>query len=125
MRRFFLLLMICFSAFSLSACTGDGHFTFLGYTTKPNYDEKYKFVYVPIFKSAAFQSGPLRGLEYEVTSAVQKQIELVTPYKVVSYREGAHTELIGTITLTPLALTNRNQLNEIREGEQAVQVDVI
>ena len=125
MRRFFPLLLICFSAFSLSACTGDGHFTFLGYTTKPNYDEKYKFIYVPIFKTAAFQSGPLRGLEYQVTSAVQKQIEAVTPYKVVSYREGAHTELIGTITLTPLALTNRNQTNEIREGEQAIQIDVI
>jgi hypothetical protein len=124
MRRL-LLPFLCFCAVCLPACTGDGHFTFLGYTTKPNYDEKYKYVYVPIFKTAAFQSGPLRGLEYEVTSAVQKQIEAITTYKVVSYREGADTELLGTITMTPLAVTNRNQLNEIREGEQAIQIDVI
>ena len=58
----------------LPSCEWDGHFTLLGYTTKPNYDERYRTVYVPIFETHAFQSGPLRGLEYELTKEVQRQI---------------------------------------------------
>ena len=120
--RFVLLSLVALVPLS---CSGDGHINILGYTTRPNYDEKYKLIYVPIFKGAAFQSGPLRGVDYLVTKEVQRQIEAVTPYKVVSYREGADAELLGTITLTPVVVTNRNQMNEIREGEQAIQVDVI
>ena len=110
---------------ALPACTGDGHFNFLGYTTKPPYSDKIHTVYVPIFASKAFQDGPMRGLEYQLTKSVQKQIELITPYKVVSYRDGADTELLGTITLIQLGIVNRNQLNEIREGELSVTIELV
>jgi hypothetical protein len=67
----------------------------------------------------------LRGLENELTLAVQRQIEQVTNYKVVSYREGADTELLVTIINTPQAIFNRNQLNEVRGSEMVVQVELV
>src|SRR5689334_13758284 len=81
----------------LSACAGGGHFSILGYTTKPNYDENIHTVYVPIFQTRIFESGQFRGFEFRLTEAVQREIETRTPYKVVSCREGADTELLGTV----------------------------
>jgi len=37
-------------ALALCGCESGGHFTFLGYTTRPNYDTCIKTVYVPIFQ---------------------------------------------------------------------------
>ncbi|MBI1918290.1 MAG: hypothetical protein HYS12_26665, partial [Planctomycetes bacterium] len=59
----------------LPACAQDGHLTFLGYTTQPNYDMKVHTVRVPIFKNYTFR----RGLEFELTREVCKQIEQKTP----------------------------------------------
>ena len=108
-----------------AACTGGGNFSFLGYTSRPPFPDNIRTVYVPVFQNRAFQSGPLRGLEFELTKSVQRQIEHVSNYKVVSYREGADTELLGTVVLTQVNLVNRNPLNEIREGELAVQIELV
>jgi hypothetical protein len=116
---------VLLAVLATSSCTGDGHFTFLGYTTKPPYRTDIHTVYVPIFKNKAFQSGPLRGLENELTKSVQRKIEQVTPYKVVWRREDADTELLGTIVRIDQALVNRNQLNEIREAEVGVQIEIV
>jgi hypothetical protein len=109
---------------AMPACAGDGHLNLLGYTTRPNYDTGIRTVYVPIFENKTMQAGPWRGLERQLTDAIVKQIELKTPYKVVGSRARADTELIGTIVVTNKTLINRNQLNEIREGETAVQVEI-
>jgi len=124
-RLWLIRLCVLTAALLTPACTGDGHFTFLGYTTKPQYCENIHTVYVPIFKNKAFQAGPLRGLEYELTRSVQRKIEQVTPYKVVHRREDADTELLGTIVKTDIAIINRNQLNEVREGEIGVSIELV
>jgi len=108
-----------------SGCTSDGHLRILGYSTKPPYEEKYRTIYVPVFQNRAFQSGPLRGLENELTLAVQRQIEQVTPYKIVSYRDGADTELLGKIVDTRQVIFNRNQLNEIRACDVLFQIELV
>jgi hypothetical protein len=108
-----------------AGCAADGHFDFLGYTTRPNYDTNIHTVYVPIFLNHAFQAGPLRGMEFEVTKDVVREIESKTPYKVVSYREGADTELIGEIILVTKNLLNRTQLNEVREAEFTLTAQVV
>jgi Lipopolysaccharide-assembly len=108
----------------LTGCAG-GHLNFLGYTTRPNYDEGIRTVYVPIFQNRLFQAGPFRGLEFTLTEAVQREIEARTPYKVVSYREGADTELLGTIVSQPKNVILRNQQNEVREAEIVLGVEVI
>lgn len=103
----------------LSACEGR-NFTILGYTTKPNYDDRIHTVYVPIFKNITYQ----RGLEFDLTQAVVREIEAKTPYKVISDRDRADTELLGTIVTVTKNLLNMNQLNEVREGEYVVTVQV-
>jgi hypothetical protein len=105
----------------LPACAQDGQFSFLGYTTQPNYDLKIHTVRVPIFKNYTFR----RGLEFELTREVCKQIEQKTPYKVVGVNQPADSELLGTITQANKNILNRNQLNEIREAETQFVVEII
>ena len=115
MKRAFPLLLIL-----LAGCTADGHFQFLGYSTAPNYDQSIRTVYVPIFENTTLR----RGLEFQVTRAVIREIEAKTPYKVVDCLEKADTELIGKIVGRRKSLINANQVNEIREAEVMVNVEV-
>ena len=124
MKRIALSLLAAFAC-TLSSCTSGGHFELFGYTTKPNYDDSIHTVYLPIFQNKAFQAGPLRGLENELTEEVQRQIEMKTPYKVTHDSERADTELLGTIVATPKNILNRNQLNEVREGEMVIRVEIV
>jgi hypothetical protein len=106
-------------ALALSSCESGGHFTVLGYTTRPNYDESIKTVRVPIFENRTFR----RGLEFDLTRAVIREIELKTPYKVV--QGDADTELKGTIISYNKNIINRNQLNEVREAETTLAVELV
>jgi hypothetical protein len=107
-------------ALPLTGCESGGHFTLLGYTTRPNYDSCIKTVYVPIFENNTFW----RGLEFDITRAVVRAIEDKTPYKVVSDRDRADTELLGTVVSFNKNILNRNQLNEQRETETVLTVAV-
>src|SRR5207249_1080172 len=64
-------------------------------------------------------------MEFDLTRAVVRAIELKTPYKVVSDRGKADTELSGTILALNKNILNRNQLNEIREAETVLTVAVV
>jgi len=55
---------------------------------------------------------------------VIREIEAKTPYKVVSNRDCADTELKGTIISLNKNVINRNQLNEIREAETTLAVEI-
>jgi hypothetical protein len=103
----------------LPACEWDGNFTILGYSTAPNYDLKYKTVRVPVFQNKTYR----RNLEYDLTQAVITQIEEITRMKVVTGQ--ADTELIGTITMTNKNILNLNQLNEIREGQATITIELV
>jgi hypothetical protein len=105
----------------LSSCTSDGNFTVLGYTTKPNYDCSIHTVRVPIFKNVTFQ----RGLEFELTRAVVREIEAKTPFKVVGEDCSADTELTGRIISLNKNILSRTQLNEVREAETILGVEVV
>jgi hypothetical protein len=108
-----------------SGCGWDGHFSIFGYTTRPNYDESIRTVYVPLFQNKAFTANPYRGIEKEITRAVIREIEAKTPYKVVSDCERADTELLGTLIIINKVLLNRNQLNEVREFELQLSAEVV
>jgi hypothetical protein len=114
-------LLVTAVVLSLSSCEWDGNFTVLGYTTKPNYDDNIKSVYVPIFANITFR----RGLEFDLTQAVIREIQLKTPFKVVSNRECADTELTGKIINLNKLMLNRNQLNEVREAETTLTVEIV
>jgi hypothetical protein len=117
-----VLLALALAAVSmvLPSCAWDGHFTLFGYTTRPNYDRGIKTVRVPIFENATIW----RGLEFDLTQAVIREIELRTPYKVVSAECNADTELKGKIISFNKLLLNRNQLNEVREAETTLAVEL-
>jgi Lipopolysaccharide-assembly len=111
-------LLIVALGIVLPSCNGDGNFTILGYTTSPMYDCGIRTVRVPIFKNETMR----QGLEFELTKEVVKQIEAITPYKVISGQGHADTELTGTITLMNKAVTLRTPLNEIRQGQTVLAV---
>src|SRR5262249_31118753 len=67
------------AALSLVSCEPGHNFTVFGYTTQPNYNCNIHTVYVPIFKNRTFY----KGLEFDLTRAVIREIEAKTPYKVV------------------------------------------
>lgn len=104
----------------LPACE-NGHFCLLGYTTQPNYDTNIHTVYVPIFENRTFR----KGIEYDLTRAVVRAIEQYTPYKVVSNCDKADTELLGKVITFNKGILNRNQLNEVREAETVLMVEVV
>ena len=114
------MLVLAASALLLPSCEWDGNFTVLGYTTKPQYPTNIHTVYVPIFKNLTLW----RGIEFDLTRAVIREIEAKTPYKVVSNPDCADTELKGTIVSLNKNVINRNQLNEIREAETTLAVEI-
>lgn len=116
-----LLFVVAAGALFLPGCDWDGQFTVLGYTTAPQYDRSIHTVYVPIFKNLTFW----KRMEFELTRQVIREIETKTPYKVVSDRSKADTELLGTIISYNKNVINRNQLNEIREAETTLAVEVV
>ena len=64
-----------------------------GYSTKSLHRTDVQTVIVPIFSSKSFR----RNLEFDLTREVVKTLETRTPYKVVSDRARADTELRGEI----------------------------
>jgi Lipopolysaccharide-assembly len=119
------IVLSVFFAIALAGCESAGHFSLLGYTTRPNYNENIRTVYVPQFQSQIFVDSTRRSLPVDVTKAVIREIESKTPYKVTSNRDEADTELTGTLLLLSKQLLNRNQLNEIREAETVLTAAIV
>lgn len=106
-------------------CQSGRDFTVLGYSTKPQHDENIRTVYVPVMKNTAFQTAPNREMEVDITKAVIREIETRTRMKVVSDRDRADTELLGTLVALRKGVVNTNQLNLTREAEVTATVNVV
>lgn len=105
--------------------TWDGHLNLGRYTTRPNYEASIRTVRVPVFKNKTQVYQGLSGVENELTLAIIREIEMKTPYKVVPANADADTELTGTIVSYSKGIINRNHLNEVREAETYMAVDVV
>lgn len=112
------LALLCLG---LSSCTSDGHVSVLGYSTAPNYDPTIRTVRVPIFKNETYR----RGLEFDLTRAVIREIEAKTPYKVVSADSAADTELLGKIVARNKSILLYTQTGLVREAETTLAVEVV
>ncbi|HUT58319.1 MAG TPA: LptE family protein [Phycisphaerae bacterium] len=86
-----ILLTLLAGATAVPGCSNDPN---KGYTFKSPYPSGVKTVAVPIWGRGKYVYR--RGLEFRLTEALQKQVELDTPYKVVR-KPRADTELTGTI----------------------------
>jgi len=103
----------------------DGHIVLGKYSTRPVYDAGIRTVRVPVFKNKTQVFQGNSGIENELTTVVIRSIEGRTPYKVVPENQDADTELTGVITAFTKGITNRNQLNEVREAETFLSVDIV
>lgn len=118
-----MLLALAGAGLTVPACDfsqlfswNGGNPVILGYSTRPNFDRRYKTIRVKIFKDPTFWAVvPVPGLEMELTQYIVQRIEADTPYKVCS--GDADTELSGSIISFLQMALNYNQLNEIREVE--------
>ena len=87
-------LLASYALLSPSCSTWDGHFTVGGYSTRPNYDMRFRTVSVPIFKNRTFWTAtPVPGMEMDLTRALVREIEQKTPYKVV--QDNSDTQITG------------------------------
>ena len=102
-------------------------FSIFGYQAGPGalYDQNIRTVYVPMFNNRAFQTTPYRGFEVDVTMAVVNEIGKTTSFRVTSNYETADTELLGNIVGITKQKLNTNQLNQVREAEIDVTVDIV
>jgi hypothetical protein len=120
-RRSRLRCLALAAALLAPGCGWDGHLDILGYTTRPNYDPSIRTVYVPIFGNTTMR----RGIEFELTRAVVREIESKTPMKVVSDRSCADTELTGKIVNETKRIAMFNQLGEVRDAEMTMTVELV
>ncbi len=105
----------------LAGCTSDGHFSFLGYTTRPNYDPAIRTVYVGMVKNVTFR----QELEDYLTRAIIREINLKTPIRTVSNRDGADTELSVKLVTVRKNIMIPTPTNQVRQAEVGLGAEVI
>lgn len=94
---------------------------FNGYSSEPLFNDEITSVYVEVFGNRTFE----RGVEYELTDALAKQIEAKTPYKIVSSRDRADTVISGYIgTVGKSSLTAERETGRSLENEIALNAVV-
>jgi hypothetical protein len=90
-----------------------------GYTMQSIYPSGIHTVAVPIWKNRTFR----RGLEFQLTEAIDKNIESRTPYRLAPVNQ-ADTELTGTIeSVTEGVLSNSFQTNLPQETQITLVVN--
>lgn len=72
-------------------------------------------IYVPVFENRTFY----RGLEFDLTKALVREIEARTPYRVVADSDQADIELVGKITSLTKVVPTGDQENQ--QAEIAVE----
>lgn len=107
-----ILFMLAAGLLQSAGCSGDPS---QGYTMKSPYPQNVKTVAVPIFTRG--KDVYRRELEFRLTEAVQKQIQLNTNYHVVD-RSRADTLLVGSIdTISERVLSFNPDTGDPRDKE--------
>lgn len=92
-----------------------------GYSSASLHRNDVATVCVEMFQSQSFR----RGVEFELTRAVAQQIEIHTPFKVVSDRRQADTVLYGTIThISEGGRSRQRDLDRPIENQVTVRVEL-
>jgi len=90
-----------------------------GYSTAELFPTEYRSVAVPIFENRTFY----RGIEYDLTEAVIKELEHRTPYKKTPAHT-ADTLLVGTVLgVHPRQLSRTREAGLPQEVELVVIID--
>lgn len=85
-----------------------------GYSNESLFPENVSSVCVQMFDNQSFR----RGVEYELSDALAKRIEVETPYKIVSNADRADTLISGQIlSISEFALSTDREIGAILEKE--------
>ncbi len=90
-----------------------------GYMVGSPNDPLVRSVEVPIFETTSFR----RGLDTQLTEAVQKQIQLRTSLRVI--KDGADTRLTGRIVDLRKSVLGENRFDDARELQMNIALEVI
>jgi hypothetical protein len=90
-----------------------------GYTVGAPFNQEIRSVHVPIFKSGSNR----RFIEFQLTEAVQKQIQQRSPYRLVK-EEDADTRLTGRIVDLRKTALGQTQYSDARELQVNLLVEV-
>ena len=109
-RRTLLTLSAIAVVTALSGC---------GYMIGGPYDPQIRTVEVPIFESNSFR----RGVDLQLTEAVQKQIQMRTPFRVV--KDGGDTRLTGRIIDLKKNVLGETRNDDPRELQLNLALEVV
>lgn len=110
-RRTLLTLSIVSVVTTLSGCGG--------YMIGGPYDQQIRTVEVPIFEATSYR----RGLDLQLTEAVQKQIQQRTPFRVV--KDGGDTRLTGRIIDLKKSVLGETRNDDPRELQVNLALEVV
>jgi Lipopolysaccharide-assembly len=103
--------LLCFGALCAELC---GCSEIAGYSNEPLFPRDVHTVYLKMFDNQSFR----RGVEYDLSDALAKRIEVDTPYKIVSSSNRADTTISGQITdIGELALSTDRDTGSVLEKE--------
>jgi hypothetical protein len=105
MNGVWLILLI--SLVSMAGCASNPT---QGYSFDTTYSDSVRTIAVPIFENTTYE----RGVEFELTDAVIKEIEARTPYKVTS-SDRADTVLTGRVRSVELEQISKSPLTGLSE----------
>ncbi len=106
-----VLVILCSCLLSLSFCGCGG---LAGYSNESLFPKNIESVRLEMFDNQTFR----RGVEYELSDALAKRIEVDTPYKIVTDADRADTVIGGQIMrIEELALSVDRELGTVLESE--------
>lgn len=116
------LLIRLLPAFSAAACLAVGGCAEVaGYSDESLFPQEVSSICLEMFDNRTFR----RGVEYELSDALSKRIEVDTPYKVVSDADLADSVLHGQIvSIAESVLTTEREIGQALEKEVEVQAVV-
>jgi hypothetical protein len=91
-----------------------------GYTVGTPNQAQIRSVYVPVFQSKSYR----RGVEFQLTEAVQKRIQQQTSFRLVK-EPFADTRLTGTIVDIRKSVLGETKYDDPRELQLQLVVDVV
>ena len=104
-------------AITIAACCMT--LTGCGYSHQELFPEDVSSITIPVLRNESFY----RGVEYDLTEALVKEIELRCPYKVVD-SQTAQTQLDGTIvSVEQRMLSRRKEGGMVQEMEVVIVID--
>ncbi len=106
----------CLCACALSGCSG-----IAGYSNESLFPQDVESVRLEMLDNQTFR----RGVEYELSDALSKRIEVDTPYKIVTDTDHADTVISGRVlAIEEMALSTDRDIGTVLESEVLIRAVV-